>query len=133
MIVRTLDDANRTDRRVISPDGNWESCRLILRDDRMGFSFHVTTIYAGKSFRLHYTHHLESVYCMEGTGSIQSLETGESFDIHPGTVYALDQHDPHILTAKTELRLACVFNPPVVGNEVHRADGSYAPDEEAID
>jgi L-ectoine synthase len=23
--------------------------------------------------------------------------------------------------------LACVFNPPVTGTEVHRADGSYAP------
>jgi hypothetical protein len=25
MIVRTLNEANQTDRRVISPDGNWES------------------------------------------------------------------------------------------------------------
>ncbi|HAJ20895.1 MAG TPA: L-ectoine synthase, partial [Rhodospirillaceae bacterium] len=30
------------------------------------------------------------------------------------------------------MALACCFNPPVTGQEVHRADGSYAaPDEEA--
>lgn len=133
MIVRTLNEANQSARRVVSPDGNWESCRLLLRDDAMGFSFHITTIYAGKSFRLHYTNHLESVYCISGHGRIESLETGEQFTIAPGTVYALDQNDPHILTAESELQLACVFNPPVIGNEVHRPDGSYALEGEAVD
>jgi L-ectoine synthase len=26
----------------------------------------------------------------------------------------------------SEMKMACVFNPPLYGNEVHRADGSYA-------
>ena len=29
--------------------------------------------------------------------------------------------------------MACVFNPPVTGTEVHREDGSYAPAEELAD
>ena len=44
MIVRTLAEANQSNRRVVSPDGNWESTRLLLKDDQMGFSFHITTI-----------------------------------------------------------------------------------------
>ena len=42
-------------------------------------------------------------------------------------MYALDQHDKHTLRAKEQLVLACCFNPPVTGTEVHQADGSYAP------
>ena len=54
MIVRDLVVAQKSPRRIVSPDGHWESTRLLLADDGMGFSFHITTIYAGKSFRLHY-------------------------------------------------------------------------------
>ena len=38
----------------------------------------------------------------------------------------VNEHDKHILYANDEdLVLACVFNPPVTGREVHDADGSY--------
>ncbi|MGB7290238.1 MAG: ectoine synthase, partial [Candidatus Macondimonas sp.] len=43
MIVRQLQDAEQTNRRIISPDGNWESTRMLLKGDNMGFSFHITT------------------------------------------------------------------------------------------
>ncbi|MGK0293747.1 MAG: L-ectoine synthase, partial [Porticoccaceae bacterium] len=42
MIVRNLSDANSSSRRIVSPDGNWESTRLLLKEDQMGFSFHIT-------------------------------------------------------------------------------------------
>jgi L-ectoine synthase len=129
MIVRHLKDAQQTDRRVVDPNGNWESTRLLLKDDNMGFSFHMTTIYAGKSFRMHYINHLESVYCVRGKGNIKTLDDNVVYEIEPGTVYALDQHDEHILTAESELELACVFNPPVTGREVHNADGAYELEE----
>ena len=45
-------------------------------------------------------------------------------------MYALDQHDRHILTSDEELVMACCFNPAVTGTEVHREDGSYAPADE---
>jgi hypothetical protein len=32
--------------------------------------------------------------------------------IRPGTVYALDQHNKHVLRATTRLRMVCVFNRP---------------------
>lgn len=133
MIVRNLDEANQTNRRIVSPDGNWESTRLLLKDDNMGFSFHITTIYEGADFRMHYQNNLESVYCMSGEGSITTLADGKTYPIKPGTVYILDQHDEHILRATKEMKMACVFNPPLNGKEVHNADGAYELEAETID
>jgi L-ectoine synthase len=125
MIVRQLQDAEQTSRRIVSPDGNWESTRMLLKGDNMGFSFHITTIYAGADFRMHYQNHLESVYCMSGTGEVETLADGKKYPISPGTLYVLDKHDQHILRAFTEMKMACVFNPPLNGTEVHNAEGAY--------
>lgn len=125
MIVRNLAEANQTNRRIVSPDGNWESTRLLLKDDNMGFSFHITTIYKGADFQMHYQNHLESVYCMSGRGEIERLEDGTVFPIETGTLYILDKHDKHILRATEEMTMACVFNPPLNGKEVHNKEGAY--------
>ncbi|MDY6942176.1 MAG: ectoine synthase [Pseudomonadota bacterium] len=132
MIVRNLADARQSNRRIVSPDGNWESTRLLLKDDHMGFSFHITTIYKGADFQMHYQNHLESVYCLSGTGEVETVGDRKKYPIAPGTIYILDQHDRHILRAFSEMTLACVFNPPLNGNEVHNAEGAYELDAEAI-
>ena len=132
MIVRTLDNANQSNRKVVSPDGNWESTRLLLKDDNMGFSFHITTIYKGADFQMHYQNHLESVYCMSGRGEIENLEDGVIYPIEAGTLYILDQHDKHILRATEEMKMACVFNPPLNGKEVHNKEGAYELEAETI-
>jgi L-ectoine synthase len=125
MIVRNLPDAENTNRRIVSPDGNWESTRLLLKSDNMGFSFHITTIYANATFEMHYQHHLESVYCIAGEGEVETLADGKKYSIHPGTLYVLDKHDKHKLTAFSEMKMACVFNPPLNGTEVHNSQGAY--------
>jgi L-ectoine synthase len=130
MIVRNLNDAKKSRRLVETP--GWNSVRLLLKDDGMGFSFHITTIYEGAELPMHYRHHLESVYCVSGVGSIENLETGETFAINPGVVYALDKHDRHILRATSEMTMACVFNPPLNGLEVHDASGAYPLRAEAV-
>ncbi len=131
MIVRDLAKESLTPRRVDS-DG-WTSVRLLLKDDGMGFSFHVTTIHAGAELRMHYKNHLESVFCMDGTGSIEDLATGARHAIRPGVMYALNANDRHVLRADASgpMVMACVFNPPVTGNEVHGPDGAY-PAEAAV-
>lgn len=129
MIVRDFNELKNTDRAV--SDARWTSVRMLLADDAMGFSFHITVIEAGSEHKFHYKHHFESVYCISGKGAITELETGKTHEIKPGVMYALDQHDHHMLRADEELVLACCFNPPVTGTEVHRADGSYAPAEES--
>ena len=132
VIVRTLQEADKTDRRIVSPDGNWESTRLLLKEDGMGFSFHITTIYAGANFHMHYQNHLESVYCLSGEGEVETLADGKVYPIKPGTLYNLNNNDKHILRAFQELKLACVFNPPLHGKEVHNADGSYELEAETV-
>ncbi|MBR9862468.1 MAG: ectoine synthase [Rhodobacteraceae bacterium] len=125
MIVRDLKDLKNTDKEV--KDAQWTSTRLLLADDGMGFSFHITHLEAGSEHTFHYKNHFESVYCMSGKGSITDLATGETHEIRPGVMYALNLHDKHTLRAEEELVMACCFNPPVTGTEVHREDGSYAP------
>ena len=123
MIVRTLQDAEKTDRRVVTE--GWESTRLLLKNDNMGFSFHITTIYAGAVLPMHYQNHLESVYCISGEGEVETITDGKVYPVTPGTIYILDQHDQHILRAATEMKMACVFNPPLNGKEVHDETGAY--------
>lgn len=123
MIIRTLQESINSRRRVTSE--GWESVRLLLNDDNVGFSFHITTIYQGAMLEMQYKNHFESVYCIQGEGDIRLTGNSESFPIKPGTIYVLDKHDNHILHAKTEMKLACVFNPALHGNEVHDKDGSY--------
>ena len=130
MIVRTLKEARQTARRVVAP--NWESTRLSLKDDGMGFSFHITTIYPGTETHIHYRHHLETVYCLNGEGEVVTLADGKVYPVKPGTVYILDRHDEHLLRAFTQLEMACVFNPPLNGREVHDHSGVYPLEAEAV-
>jgi L-ectoine synthase len=124
MIVRDLKEARNSERHVFSE--GWDSVRLLLKGDQMGFSFHITTIHEGAELQMHYKNHLESVYCISGEGSIEDCATGEIHEIRPGVMYALDKHDKHVLRGKTEMVMACCFNPPVTGKEVHGPDGAYA-------
>ena len=127
MIVRTLEECENSERRVATE--TWESTRMLLKDDQMGFSFHITTIYANKETHIHYKNHLESVYCMSGNGEIETLSDGKVYQIRPGTLYILDKHDEHMLRGGTEdMKMACVFNPPLNGKEVHDKDGVYPVD-----
>jgi L-ectoine synthase len=63
--------------RVTWPMQRWNRVRMLLADDGMGFSFHITTIEAGSEHTFHYKNHFESVYCISGEGSIEDLATGE--------------------------------------------------------
>lgn len=125
MIVRTLEDVVGSERDVEGE--GWRSRRLLLRRDGMGFSLHDTTVAAGTELNLHYKHHLEACYCLEGEAELVDLASGARHQIAPGTMYALDEHDRHTLTVQQDLRLVCVFNPALTGAEVHDADGSFPP------
>jgi len=133
MIVRNMIQAEQHGRKIVSPDGNWDSTRLLLKEDQMGFSFHITTIYKGADFQMHYQNHLESVYCISGEGEVETLADGQKYPIAPGTLYILDKHDKHILRGFSEMKMACVFNPPLNGKEVHNPDGAYELEAESID
>jgi L-ectoine synthase len=126
MIVRHLDEIVGTDREVEAP--TFRSRRLLLAADGVGFSFHDTILQEGSETLIWYRHHLEAVYCLEGQGEIEVLPDGPTWPIRPGTIYALDGHEKHLLRAlRGHLRMACVFTPALTGREVHDEHGVYPP------
>lgn len=123
MIIRSVDKLTGTDRDVRG-DG-WRSRRLLRREDGMNFSFHMTEISAGSELDLRYSHHVEANLCIGGEGEVVDVATGQTHHLGPGVMYSLDKHDHHLLRAKTDLKLVCVFWPALVGNEEHDESGGY--------
>ncbi len=123
MIVRQLEDMIGTDRDVHAP--TFVSRRLLLARDGQKFSMHDTVISAGTETYMSYKNHIEAVYCVGGEGELEDHQTGEVFPVRNGTFYCLDKHDKHTVRAKTDLRMICVFTPPLVGPETHDEDGVY--------
>lgn len=124
MIVKTLTDILETPDHVRGEA--FESRRLLLARDGLGYSLHDTVCRAGTVQHLHYKNHIEANYIIEGTGSLTNVATGEIHPLRPGSLYVLDQHDVHILRAHTDMRIVCIFSPALTGQEVHDEDGSYA-------
>jgi L-ectoine synthase len=123
MIIRRLDDVDGTSRDVRA--STWRSRRMLVADDGVTFSLHETVIDAGTETTMWYRHHVEAVYCIEGRGRLVDLDRDTTHEISPGTLYVLDGHERHRLEADTEMRMVCVFDPPVHGDEVHDETGAY--------
>lgn len=115
MIVRSVEELRGTSREVNAPTS--VSQRLLLREDGMGFSFHVMTLFAGTESRMCYKDRLEAVLCIAGEGELEEVDTGEKYVITDGSMYALNNHDRHVLRARSNLKMVCVFNPPCAGQE----------------
>lgn len=120
-----LEDVIGSDRDVHAK--TWNSRRLLLHNDHMGFSLHDTIIKAGTETLIHYQNHLEAVYCIEGAGEVETTEDGRVHPVSAGTVYALDKNDRHLLRAypEADMRMICVFNPALTGQETHDENGVY--------
>ncbi len=123
MIVKSLEDIKGTKDETSGE--NWTSRRFILNKEKVGFSMNDTIIKAGTDNFFWYKNHIEAVYCIEGEGEVESLKTGEVFQLKPGTMYLLNDYEKHRLRAKTQMRMVCVFNPPLVGTETHNEEGYY--------
>ena len=123
MILRKLNDVKGTEHH--KQTDSWDSTRMLLAKDGMGFGFNITTMYANTETKIHYLNHLECVYCISGEAEIVDLELGITHAIETGSMYALNNHDQHIARCKTDLVIACVFLPGLSGNEIHDTSGSY--------
>jgi L-ectoine synthase len=119
VIIRHLDHVTTVEW------GNGLSRRFLLEADGMGYTLTDTIVRAGTTSPLEYRNHLEACYCIEGKGEVTAAD-GTTHPIEPGTLYALDQHDAHHLSASTDgdMRLVCVFSPALKGQESHRLDQS---------
>ncbi|GAA2581494.1 ectoine synthase [Actinomadura fulvescens] len=105
--------------------GNGLSYRFLTEADNMGFTVAHTVVRAGSESPLHYLRHLEACYCISGRGQVISSD-GTKFDLEPGVIYALDDHDEHLLRADPEgdMELVSVFNPPLRGDERHNFEAA---------
>jgi L-ectoine synthase len=121
MIIRNIEDVKTVEW------GNGTSARFLVAADGIGYTITETVVRAGTKSRLEYRNHLESCYCIEGSGEVVDM-AGTSYPITPGTLYALDQHDAHFLIASPheDMRLICVFTPALRGDEVHNLDSAEA-------
>jgi len=117
MIVRKLSEVKTVEW------GNGLSRRFLLDADQIGYTITDTVVRAGTKSLLQYRNHLESCYCIEGSGEVVDMD-GVSHPITPGTLYALNDHDAHYLIASQheDLRLICVFTPALKGDEAHSLD-----------
>ncbi len=115
MIIRDVKDVLGTDRDVTG-DG-WQSRRVILERDGLKYSVHETIIEANLDLRFHYNSHRETVYCIEGEGTVENVLTGEVASLHPGVIYSAGIKEEHVLKTRTRMKLLCIFDPPLQGKE----------------
>ena len=124
MIVRTLDSILDTPAHVKGVA--FESRRILLAADGLGYSLHDTICKEGSEQLLEYRNHIETNYIIAGEGEVENVATGLVYPLAAGTVYVLDRHEAHILRAQRgDLRIICVFTPALTGNEKHDSSGSY--------
>lgn len=122
MIVKTLQDVMSTKGEVHGD--KWHSMRLLHAEDGMGVTLADGVLEAGFEMVLWQKNHLEACYCIEGEGTVEELDTGTVHRIRPGTLYAMNNHDRHLIRITKRARLICTFVPALTGEEVHDEDGS---------
>jgi L-ectoine synthase len=115
MIIRSVSEVIGTERDV--PGEGWRSRRLVLADDAIGYSLHETTLEAGIELRFEYRNHRETVYCLEGDGSVEDVASGRRVTLRPGSMYSAGIGEPHVVRTDTQVRVLCVFTPALTGTE----------------
>jgi L-ectoine synthase len=115
MFVTSVEEILGTDRDVAGE--GWKSRRLVLAKDGLPVSVHETIVEAGTTLRFCYESYRETVYCIEGKGSLENVSSGERFSLRPGTLYSVQIGDEHIVRAETAIKFLCIFDPPLQGTE----------------
>ena len=125
---RTMLFKRLADTRQISVSrGTATAYRYLTQEDGCGFTISTPRSPAGDGIVLHYKNHVEANYVIEGEGTAEDLTTGEKWDLYPGAMYFVGPRDRHQVNTPTGFYLISVFNPPLVGNETHDAEGGYPP------
>jgi len=54
MLIKKINESPK----IEDPNHKWNSIRMLLKGDGMGFSFHITTIYKNTEIKIHYQNQL---------------------------------------------------------------------------
>jgi L-ectoine synthase len=127
MIIKRLPDLRAAGREKIVAGGSARTVRFLTQEDGLGFTMADVRLAAGQQNVLWYKHHWEANYILEGRGEVRDLGTGQTWALEPGVMYIVGPRDRHSMKAITDLRLISIFNPPLVGDEVHDEHGTLPP------
>ncbi|MDH3689995.1 MAG: ectoine synthase [Gammaproteobacteria bacterium] len=124
MFVKRLDELRADGREKVVAGGSARSIRILLQEDRVGFTLCDVRLAAGNRNVLWYKHHWEANYILHGQGKVCDLTTGECWPMEPGMMYIVGPEDRHSMEAHTDLHLISVFNPALQGDEQHDEEGT---------
>jgi L-ectoine synthase len=128
MFVRTLADARAAGLEHPISHGISIATRYVTKSDALGFSLSTASRPGGSDATdLWYKNHWEANLIASGSGELEDASSGQRWSLEPGTLYVVGPNDRHKLHAFEDLLIVCAFNPPLVGDESHDADGSYPP------
>jgi len=126
-VIRPSDIAGTHRDRMVG-DGSAHAMCYLAEEDGCGFSLSTLTIDGDSTgFPLHYRNHVEVNLVLAGAGHIENLETGERWDVAPGTVYVVGPADRHTVEMAGPVDVISLFNPPILGREHHQDFGGYPP------
>ena len=125
MFVRTIEDGRAAGRESIRYGGAARVARYLAAEDGLGFSFSDVHYRAGREGELWYKNHWEANLVLEGTLEVTDYAADALHTLGAGGLYCVGPEDRHRLKAVTDVHLVSVFNPPLIGQEAHDADGSY--------
>jgi L-ectoine synthase len=125
MIVKTYEGLAGGKNETSLGNGRAVTRRFLLAEDGVGFTLSDIRMEAGQTAQLWYKNHIEANYIIEGEGTVEELDSGVTHELKPGVMYCLDKHERHRIICRTPIRMICVFNPPLVGGEVHDDSGTY--------
>jgi L-ectoine synthase len=127
VFVRTREDVRASGHELQVAAGAVTTVRYLNKSDGLGFSFSDVYIPAGHEAKLWYKHQWEANFVVSGLGEVEEVATGRRWPLEPGTMYVVGPEDRHVIRAAEDVHLVSVFNPPIVGNEIHDEDGSFPP------
>jgi L-ectoine synthase len=128
MLVRTMQQLEAQGRVVSISHGKSNAVRILTKADGLNFSISEARAQKPGQADLWYKNHWEANYVRAGTATLEDRTTGQRWTLEPGVLYCVGPKDRHRITREdARMRIISVFNPPLVGNETHDADGAYPP------
>lgn len=127
LFVKRLGELRKVGREKLVANGSAKSIRILLQEDKVGFTLSDVRIAAGNKAVLWYKHHWEANYILNGRGIVSDSTSGESWTLEPGTMYIVGPDDRHSIEAVSDLHLISIFNPPLQGDEQHDDEGTLPP------
>lgn len=124
LFVKRLDELRTVGREKVVAGGSAKSIRILLQEDKVGFTLCDVRLAAGNKTVLWYKHHWEANYILDGRGIVSDLTSGESWPLESGTMYIVGPDDRHSIEAVSDLHLISIFNPPLQGDEQHDEEGT---------